>query len=419
MKLFRIILKNVGRNWLRTALTAMGTMVLVFVVTLVWSVLDFLTAATSDKSSNFKAIVTERWQLPSQMPFAYADGLSRGAARNPGDLEIAPADSMTWQFFIGSVSPKSTNFDDFVFLFAMDPAKITTMMDDLDSLPPDNQAEFDALVAKMQANPQGVILGKERLQLLKRQVGEKFTVYSRNYKEIDLEFEIVGVIPEGFPRYDKNAFMNRDYLNRALDAYPRTHAGKTHPQANKTLNLVWLRMKDSAEFNQVANQVVNSSEFMAPPVKVETASSGIANFLEAYKDLLWGMRWLLAPAILATLALVIATAISISVRERRTELAVLKVLGFRPRQVLTLVLGEAILIGVLSGGLSAVVTYVLLNNVLGGLKFPIAFFAAFYIPAAALWWGPAIGAGTAFLGAIVPALTARSVRVAEVFSKVA
>lgn len=419
MKLFRIILKNVGRNWLRTSLTALGTMVLVFVVTLVWSVLDFLAAATSDKTSNFKAIVTERWQIPSQMPFAYAEGLSRGAARNPGDIEVAPADSMTWQFYIGSIDPKSMNFDDFVFLFAMDPAKITTMMDDLDSLPPDKKAIMDGLVRKMQENPRGVILGKERLAILKRKVGDRFTVYSRNYKEINLEFEIVGVIPDGVPRYDKNAFMHRDYLNRALDDYPRKHNGQAHPLANKTLNLVWLRMKDSAEFNQVANQVVNSSEFMAPQVKVETASSGISNFLEAYKDLLWGMRWLLAPAILATLALVIATAISISVRERRMELAVLKVLGFRPMQLLALVLGEALLIGVLAGGFSSAATYVIINDVLGGLKFPIAFFAAFYIPWAALWWGPAIGAATALLGAIVPALSARSVRVAEVFSKVA
>ncbi len=66
MKLFRIILKNVRRNILRTALTALGTMVLVFVVTLVWSVLDFLNEATRDKTSNFKAVITERWQIPAK-----------------------------------------------------------------------------------------------------------------------------------------------------------------------------------------------------------------------------------------------------------------------------------------------------------------------------------------------------------------
>ena len=58
----------------------------------------------------------------------------------------------------------------------------------------------------------------------------------------------------------------------------------------------------------------------------ETLSSGVATFLDGYKDLLFGMRWLLVPAILVTMALVIANSISISVRERRVEMAVLKVL---------------------------------------------------------------------------------------------
>jgi hypothetical protein len=65
------------------------------------------------------------------------------------------------------------------------------------------------------------------------------------------------------------------------------------------------------------------------------------SFLEGFRDLLWGMRWILAPGCLVSLSLVIANAISISVRERRTELAVLKVLGFRPYQILMLVLGES------------------------------------------------------------------------------
>jgi putative ABC transport system permease protein len=158
-------------------------------------------------------------------------------------------------------------------------------------------------------------------------------------------------------------------------------------------------------------------------VKCETASSGVAAFIEPYRDMIWGMRYLLAPAILVTLSLVISNSISISVRERRTELAVLKVLGFRPNQILFLVLGEAVLIGALSGFLSAALTYGIVNFPqpygFGGIKFPIAFFAAFLIPLDALWWGPALGAGTAFLGSVVPAMAARSVKVSEVFARVA
>ena len=52
------------------------------------------------------------------------------------------------------------------------------------------------------------------------------------------------------------------------------------------------------------------------------------------------------------------------------------------------------------------------------LAFPIAFFSSFYIPTQALWWGAAMGAGTAFAGAILPAWSAQNVKAAEVFAKV-
>ncbi len=54
MKYFLLILKNVGRNPLRTLLTALGTMMLVFVVTLVWSILSFLDDVTAEKSGDMK-----------------------------------------------------------------------------------------------------------------------------------------------------------------------------------------------------------------------------------------------------------------------------------------------------------------------------------------------------------------------------
>jgi putative ABC transport system permease protein len=188
--------------------------------------------------------------------------------------------------------------------------------------------------------------------------------------------------------------------------------------AEKCLNLVWLRVPDTAAFQQVAGQIMSSSLFTNPAVKCETASSGVSSFLDPYRDLLWGMRWLLVPAILVTMALVIANAISISVRERRTEMAVLKVLGFSPRQVMALVLGEALLIGCLSGFLSSGGAYYLINNVVGGVKFPIAFFPAFLIPNDALWWGPMLGGLTSFVGSVVPARSASRVKVSEVFSKI-
>ena len=68
---------------------------------------------------------------------------------------------------------------------------------------------------------------------------------------------------------------------------------------------------------------------------------------------------------------------------------------------------------------SAFCTYAFLNWKYGGIPFRVGFFPVFRIPEEAILWGLAIGASTAFLGSILPALTARRVKVTEVFSRVA
>ncbi len=421
MKFLLLISKNVRRHLLRSILTGLGTMVLVFVVTLIWSILAFLDKETRTRSQNIKGIVTERWQLPSQMPFSYAASLSEGAPRDADDYRVKPDDAMTWQFYGGTTvkdRSKATR-ESFLFAFALQPRSLMTMMNELDELrekDPAAAARMDEAVKKLEENRKGLILGRDKLKGIEKKVGDTVTIYSVNYKDIDLEFDIVGEFPPG--RYDNSAAMNRDYLNAALDDYQRK-TGKPHPIASKTLGLVWLRVPDTETFARVAEQVTTNPSFSSPAVKFETATSGIAVFLEAYRDLLWGMRWLLSPAICITLALVIANAISISVRERRLEFAVLKVLGYQPWHILTLVLGEALFLGISAGLLSSGGTWLLVNKVIGGLKFPIAFFGAFYVSDWALVWGPAVGGLAAFVGSIIPAWSARTVKVADVFARVA
>jgi putative ABC transport system permease protein len=409
-----LIFKNLRRNLVRSMLTSAGVMVLVFVITLIWSILGFLDMATSEKSANFKGIVTEKWSIPSQLPFSYANTLENGAAREESDVK--PMDSMTWQFFIGSVDKTNIGFSTFIFAFCMEPKKLLTMMDELDSLQPGPKAELDKAIKAMEANRQGIIVGQKRLAAIEKKVGDRIKVFGINYRDLELECEIVGTFPPG--RYDNNTCINRDYLNASLDAY-KASKGKPHPLAEKTLNLVWVKVPTKDSFTKMSGQIDNSPMFAAPPVKIETASSGVSNFLAAYKDLLMILRYLLAPAIIITLTVVISNAISISVRERRKEMAVLKVIGFQPNQIIFLVLGEAILLGVVAGAISSIGTYYFVNRVIGGIPFQIAFFSSFPVLDGALWWGAAIGFITSFAGSILPALSTRSIKVVDVFSKVA
>jgi len=423
-KPFLFILKSLARNKVRTVLTSLATGLFVVVITLVWSVLWFLDLATQEKKKDLKAIVTDRWQIPSQMPFAYAQPLSEGAYAQPGD--IRPTDSMTWQFFGGTLEQAKPTRENLVFFFCMEPSKVMrrdkdgkvlSMMDGIDQLGPADLDQLEKALKLMEEDPRRVVIGADRLKALNKRVGERISVYSFNYSDIHLDdIEIIGAFPPG--QYGQSAVMNRDRLINALDAY-KVQNGKPHPMADKTLNLVWLKVPDTEAYNKIAGQIERSPLFTTPYVKCETISSGVGSFLDAYSDLLWIVRYPGVIAMVACMSLVISVAISISVRERRTEMAVLKVLGYGPNHILGLVLGEALLLGCGSGLFTAAFVYVVVTHLMGGIPLPFfAWFPPFKVPLDALWWGLGLGVGTSLAGSFFPAWSARSVKVSEVFAKI-
>src|SRR5262249_26970172 len=147
----------------------------------------------AEKSADFKVIVTERWQIPSQMPRTYADSLSYGAAHNEGDVK--PQDSMTWSFIGGTLDPAKRTRENIVFFFGMDPAKLipaerdqggnlkrdangrvvySSMMDGMDELN-DNEIDLlDRACREMEKDRRKVVIGKERLEAMQKRVGETF-----------------------------------------------------------------------------------------------------------------------------------------------------------------------------------------------------------------------------------------------------
>ncbi len=149
------------------------------------------------------------------------------------------------------------------------------------------------------------------------------------------------------------------------------------------------------------------------------ASSGIGAFLDAYRDILPGVRWLLVPLMLVIMSLVMANAISITVRERRTEMAVMKVLGYRPNQILQLVLGEALLVGAASGLVAATATYLVLQSEMGRHPVSHRLLPGLSHPGVRADLGPGDRQHDRVPRQHPAGLTARSVKVSEVFSRVA
>ncbi len=418
-----LMLRNLRRNLMRTSLTFLATFVLVLIITMVWSALYAIDQWTAEKTKNPKVIVASKWEEQGRMPYRYARDLCEGAANPLRTDEVRPTDSMTWQIYVGTTDPVKKARDSFVFFIALEPVKIQTMMNEIwdELIPPEarrsgqvnaqQEQELEAAIHQMTLDPRACVIGQKRLDTLHLHVGDRFKLTGINYQDIDLEFEVVAALPAGI-RYDENAFMNREYLNGALDDYERTHKTK-HPNADRTLDVVWLQAPSQKTYGKLAQQIETSGLFRDPEVKCSTLSSEISAVMESYRSLIWGMRWLLSPALLASMTVIIATGISLSVRERRPEIAVLKILGYRPGQVLFLVLGEAVLIGAVSGLVSVALTFVAVDYGLARMNQTLI-----YIPTEALWWGPGMGGLSAVIGSLLPAWSACRVKVTEVFARV-
>ncbi|MCI0704244.1 MAG: ABC transporter permease, partial [Planctomycetia bacterium] len=418
-KLVLIMFRGLRRSPLRTSLTYLALFVLTVVLVFLYTILTFIGNVTKEKEANFKAIVTHKTVIPSQMPPGYYDRFKRLAIEelpkeyakvypDQPPIVIRDADMMSWSFVGGTTDKVNKRPENTLFMFCMEPEKILTMMDGLDDLTGEEKAQLEAGVQAMIANKQAIVVSKSRLKKMNLEVGQRIKLYGLNYPDTEAYFDIIGSLPDG--KYEGVGFMNKAYLDALLKTKPPDYV-----MQDKALNLIWVKLPNKAAF-EILNEMVNDPKnFNSPPLKMETASSGIGSWMEAYKDIFFGMKYILTPAMVGIMCLVIANALSISVRERRTEMAVLKVLGFQPRHVLALVLGEAILVGILAGAMAAFLAW----TFIGSLKLQIAFFGAFIVPWEALILGPALGVFVSVLGSIGPALSAKNVKVAEVFAKVA
>jgi len=441
-KVATLVLRGLRRAPLRTALTYLALFVLTFVLCFIFAILTLVDNKLRDKEKNFRAIMTEKYTVPSQMPRGYVDKLTDLAMTLPeGERPVNGADDvMSWSFFFGTTDPKSMRPENIVFMFGLDPMRVLnidkegkyySVLDDefAEGLTDAERDYVYSVCREMKDDPRKIVLSQSRLDAMGLQVGQEIKVYSPvMYKDLEFKFTICAVLPKG--KFDGLGFMNSRALFNALDSFrdetfyldtsamerKTKVAGVEHPLAQKCVNLIWIRLPNKAGFEKLAEMVADTKYFSNPvQAKMETESAGIGSFMDSFKDMFALMRYFIAPAMIIMMSLIVANAISISVRERRTELAVLKVLGFQPWHVMAFILGEAMLIGFLGGAISSSIAVFFLQQV----KLQIAFLGAFKIPTVALLYAPLLGMAVAFAGSIGPALTARSVKVSEVFARVA
>lgn len=477
-KLGGLVFRSLRRNLLRTALTYVALFVLTWVLTGIYGMVKFLGDFTAEKEDSQMVIMSEKYSIPSMMPPGYANQLKgvmdtlpesnrprpltdeerikKGVAASPlgsikkeeldrlfrDDLPKDPANPdrqrynllaaegqkenfMTWSFVGASLDPTKFTAENNLFLFALDPEAITSgMMSEQglskEDLGEEGWTEMLRVIESVKDDKRNIVIGADRLKVMNKKVGDEVKFYSTNYKDITFECKIVGEFPAG-SRLANGAAMRYDYLLAKLDEYRKTK-GTDHPSANRCLNLAWIRMPNKTSYQALAAKVNEPGKFNSPAAKMETFSAVVGSFLEPYKDIFWGMKYIIMPAIIAIMCLVIGITITIGVRERWTEMAVMKVLGFQPWQIMSMIVSEAMLIGVFGGLLSTWFLYftprlIRMGTKAIGLKF--AFFDNFNMPIEIILYGPLLGIAVGIIGSALPSWNARKVKVSEVFAQVA
>ena len=125
--------------------------------------------------------------------------------------------------------------------------------------------------------------------MMDKKVGDEIKLYGLNYKDIEFEFQIVGAFPPGSP-LGGAAAMRYDYLTAKMDDY-KARTGKDHPQADRSLNLIWVRMPSKAAYEQLAASRQRAEHVQQPGGQDgDVLAPPIGSFLEPFKDILWGLK---------------------------------------------------------------------------------------------------------------------------------
>src|SRR5262249_46861348 len=122
-------------------------------------------------------------------------------------------------------------------------------------------------------------------------------------------------------------------------------------------------------------------------------------------------------AVVFSLVFVAGNAMAMSLRERTTEVAVLKAIGFSKPLVVSLVLAEAILVAAVGGLIGAIGSKVLFDS-FDLSRFMSQFVAAFYVPWPIALFGLGLALLVGFISGLIPAVRAAQLSILDGLRKV-
>jgi len=304
-----LVFKNLTRSKRRTILTILSIAVSLFIFAVLVSLPTFANQMLADTVSSVRILCRTKMGLGYPLPEAYKVKI----ATIPHVVAVAPV-----VIYGGIYHEASDQFPS----VATEPDKIDVMWSDwgFSGVDEFKKIKTACLVAQGTMRRFNLHVGQ--------QIELRGTVYPFN-----VTLTIVGTIAKGpLPSF---LIFRRDYFEEAAGKPGIAHE-------------FWVRVDDSRVVPEVAAAIDNQFANSAAETRSASEAAAVGSILARYR-IFMKLAECLGLVVVVAIGLVAANTAAMSIRERRSEIAVMRSIGFPSRVILSLLVGESLIVA-LSGG---------------------------------------------------------------------
>jgi putative ABC transport system permease protein len=379
MKFLPLIWKNAWRRKLRTTFT----LLVIFVSFLLFGLLVTIRTAFTlgvELAGQNRLVVMHKVSIIQLLPESYKGRL----ATVPG-VEL-----VTHNTWFGGIYREPANFFNQI---ALDPETYLQMYPEV-QLPPDQ-------IKAWLADRQGAIVGIDTARRFGWKVGDRIPIQGTIWRPKSgtgdtWEFNLVGIY-DAPPGFDKTSFFFRyDYLD------------ENRTNALGTVGWYVVQIGDPSQSAEMAATLDGLFANSQAETKTTTERGFLDGFAKQIGDIGAIMVAILA-VVLFVMLLVVTNTMVYAVRERTSELAVLKTLGFSNAGVVALVLAESVFLATLGGAVGLGTAWLLVQSgdPTNGLL------PTWLLPTRALGVGAALMVGLGLVAGAAPAIAAMRLRIVD------
>lgn len=321
VRLLIMALRNLRRQLRRTILTALAFAVAAFIYTLLMAVPLSMDRMAAEASKGLRLIVQPHNSY--RLPAKYCQSIKR----IPHVLGCAP--EIVWEGIFRD--PR-----DLIVAYGVTPEVSTVVSASDYMIAPAKISEFNA-------DRRNVFIGHLLMREHNWKIGQPLTLRSPSDPRLTLTFTPVLELPTSY--LSRVFFFNRQLLDDAVKGLYGVDI-----QARATF--IAVRVDRAENLGVVADAIDESFHNAEFETDTLTESDTIANYVSAIGDvrtIIYG----LCLVVLMTVLLIAANSMTMLVRDRINEVAVMRVLGFARRQIAVLLMSEAMLIAVAGAGIGA------------------------------------------------------------------